>query len=59
MRFLLDTHVIPLAARVACARTGEAVRQDLERPDTELLVSAVSATEVAAKVRLGKSPVCA
>lgn len=53
MRFLLDTHVF-LWLLGSPAHVPEAVRQDLERPDSELLVSAVSAMEVATKVRLGK-----
>lgn len=53
VRFLLDTHVF-LWLLGAPARVPEAVRGDLARPDSELLVSTVSAMEVATKVRFGK-----
>lgn len=53
VRFLLDTHVFlwPLGAPDL---VPAAVREDLARPDDDLLVSAVSALEVATEVLLGK-----
>lgn len=53
MRFLLDTHVF-LWLLGTPELVPEALRHDLASPDNELLVSAVSAMEVATKVRLGK-----
>lgn len=53
VRFLLDTHVF-LWLLGTPARVPEDLRHDLSRPDSELLVSAVSAMEVATRVRLGK-----
>ncbi len=52
VRFLLDTHVfLWLLGTPELVPAG--VREDLARPDNDLLVSAVSAMEVATKVRLG------
>lgn len=53
MRFLLDTHVF-LWLLGTPELVPDALRNDLASPDNELLVSAVSAMEVATKVRLGK-----
>ena len=51
--FLLDTHVF-LWLLGTPERVPEALRSDLAQHDNQLLVSAVSAMEVATKVRLGK-----
>lgn len=51
--FLLDTHVF-LWLLGTPERVPEALRSDLAQSDNELLVSAVSAMEVATRVRLGK-----
>jgi PIN domain nuclease of toxin-antitoxin system len=53
VRFLLDTHVF-LWLLGTPERLPDPLRDDLAKPDNELLVSAVSAMEVATKVRLGK-----
>jgi PIN domain nuclease of toxin-antitoxin system len=53
VRFLLDTHVF-LWLLGTPQLLPDALRDDLADPDNELLVSAVSAMEVATKVRLGK-----
>ena len=53
VRFLLDTHVF-LWLLGTPDLVPAAVLEDLARPDNDLLVSAVSALEVATKVRLGK-----
>jgi len=53
VRFLLDTHVF-LWLLGTPERVPEALRSDLAESDSELIVSAVSAMEVATKVRLGK-----
>lgn len=53
VRFLLDTHVF-LWLLGTPELVPDALRDDLAHPDNELLVSAVSAMEVATKVRLGK-----
>lgn len=53
VRFLLDTHVF-LWLLGTPELVPEALRDDLASADNELLVSAVSAMEVATKVRLGK-----
>lgn len=53
MRYLLDTHVF-LWLLGTPELVPDALRDDLAHPDNELLVSAVSAMEVATKVRLGK-----
>lgn len=53
VRFLLDTHVF-LWLLGTPDLVPAAVREDLARPDNDLLVSTVSALEVATKVRLGK-----
>jgi PIN domain nuclease of toxin-antitoxin system len=52
VRFLLDTHVF-LWLLGTPQLLPDALRDDLADPDAELLVSAVSAMEVATKVRLG------
>jgi PIN domain nuclease of toxin-antitoxin system len=53
VRFLLDTHVF-LWLLGTPQLVPDALRDDLADPGNELLVSAVSAMEVATKVRLGK-----
>lgn len=53
VRYLLDTHVF-LWLLGTPEVVPEQVRAELAQPDNELLVSAVSALEVATKVRLGK-----
>lgn len=53
VRYLLDTHVFLWLLGQPTA-IPEPVRGDLARPENDLLVSAVSAMEVATKVRLGK-----
>lgn len=53
VRYLLDTHVF-LWLLGAPELVPERLRHELAQPDNELLVSAVSALEVATKVRLGK-----
>lgn len=53
MRYLLDTHVF-LWLLGTPELVPDALRDDLAQPDNDLLVSAVSAMEVATKVRLGK-----
>lgn len=53
VRFLLDTHVFLWLLGTPELVPAE-VRKDLASPGNELLVSAVSAMEVATKVRLGK-----
>ena len=55
MPWLLDTHAL-LWALTAPDRLGATARRLIEDPTTELLVSAASAWEVAAKHRLGKLP---
>lgn len=52
---LLDTHVL-LWALATPDKLSTAARSLLEHPQTELLVSAVSAWEIATKHRLGKLP---
>lgn len=53
VRYLLDTHVF-LWLLGTPDLVPEPLRHELAQPDNELLVSAVSALEVATKVRLGK-----
>ena len=53
MRYLLDTHVF-LWLLGTPQLVPERLRDELAQPESELLVSAVSALEVATKVRLGK-----
>lgn len=53
MRFLLDTHTL-LWAEMAPETLSEAARAALAAPSAELLVSAVSALEIAIKWKLGK-----
>ena len=53
MRLLLDTHVL-LWAALEPSRLSEAVRQALADVANVRLVSAVSAWEIAQKVRLGR-----
>jgi len=53
VKYLLDTHVF-LWLLGTPELLPSALRNDLARPEHELLVSAVSAMEVATKVRLGK-----
>ncbi len=53
MRFLLDTHAL-LWAEMAPETLSEAARTALSAPGAELLVSAVSALEIAIKWKLGR-----
>ena len=55
MRFLLDTHTL-LWALTASSSLSTRARRLLEDGSNEILVSAVSAWEIATKVRLGKLP---
>lgn len=55
MRFLLDTHVVVWMIGQG-PPAAEGVLDRLLAPDATLLVSSVSALEVATKVRLGKFP---
>jgi PIN domain nuclease of toxin-antitoxin system len=55
MRFLLDTHTL-LWAFTASSSLSTRARRLLEDGSNEILVSAVSAWEIATKVRLGKLP---
>ncbi|MDT0636245.1 type II toxin-antitoxin system VapC family toxin, partial [Spectribacter hydrogenoxidans] len=55
MTLLLDTHIF-LWALMEPAKLPARVRALLESADTKLLVSAVSAWEIATKYRLGKLP---
>lgn len=55
MRLLLDTHAF-LWAVMQPGKLSANVRQLLESPDTELIVSAASAWEIATKYRLGRLP---
>lgn len=53
MTYLLDTHVFVWLVDEA-HKVPQHVREQLGEPDQQLLVSSVSAMEVANKVRLGK-----
>jgi PIN domain nuclease of toxin-antitoxin system len=53
VRFLLDTHVF-LWLLGTPALVPDGLRSELAHPDNDIFVSAVSAMEVATKVRLGK-----
>lgn len=53
MRYLLDTHVL-LWLLGQSERVPETIRVELGDPSNELLVSSISALEVATKERLGK-----
>lgn len=55
MRYLLDTHVL-LWLLASPARVPPDVRATLAARENDLLVSAVSAMEVATKTRLGRLP---
>ena len=55
MTYLLDTHVT-LWALTEPARLGRAARDVIENRSSRLVVSAVSALEIATKHRLGKLP---
>jgi PIN domain nuclease of toxin-antitoxin system len=55
MRFLLDTHTL-LWAFTASSSLSTRARRLIEDGSNEILVSAVSAWEIATKVRLGKLP---
>ncbi|HKT89872.1 MAG TPA: type II toxin-antitoxin system VapC family toxin [Candidatus Sulfotelmatobacter sp.] len=55
MRYLLDTHTLLWAFNAAPALSARA-RKLIEDGSNEILVSAVSAWEIATKVRLGKLP---
>jgi PIN domain nuclease of toxin-antitoxin system len=53
--YLLDTHAFVWAI-TSPGRLGTAAREAITDPTTTLLVSAVTALELATKVRLGKFP---
>ncbi len=55
MTYLLDTHVV-LWALTDPARLGRKSREVIENRSSRLVVSAVSAWEIATKHRLGKLP---
>ena len=55
MTWLLDTHVL-LWALADPERLSRAARRVLRDPDSQLVVSAASAWEIATKQRLGKLP---
>ena len=55
MTYLLDTHVM-LWALADPARLGRTAREVIENRSSRLVVSAVSAWEIATKHRLGKLP---
>ncbi|MBU3749745.1 MAG: type II toxin-antitoxin system VapC family toxin [Mycobacterium sp.] len=55
LSYLLDTHVT-LWALTDPTRLGPAAREVIENPSSRLVVSAVSAWEIATKQRLGKLP---
>lgn len=55
MSYLLDTHVV-LWALTEPTRLGHAAREVIEDRSSRLVVSAVSAWEIATKRRLGKLP---
>lgn len=55
MRLLLDTHVLLWALR-APDRLSREARASISDPRNELVVSAISAFEIATKHRLGKLP---
>lgn len=55
MKFLLDTHVL-LWLVGQPERVPDQVKRELSDPAYDLLVSSVSAMEVATKTRLGKLP---
>lgn len=55
MSILLDTHVV-IWAFASPARLSLVARSLLEDPETDVLVSAASAWEIATKYRLGKLP---
>ena len=55
MTYLLDTHVV-LWALTDPTRLGRAAHEVIEKRSSRLVVSAVSAWEIATKHRLGKLP---
>ena len=55
MTYLLDTHVL-LWALTDPARLGRTAREVIENRSSRLIVSAVSAWEIATKHRLGRLP---
>ncbi len=55
MKLLLDTHIL-LWAVLEPHKLNRGLREALESPETELLISAASAWEIATKWRLGKLP---
>jgi PIN domain nuclease of toxin-antitoxin system len=55
MRILVDTHVLIWAA-IASPRLSESARAAIENEESELLVSAATAWEIATKVRRGRLP---
>lgn len=55
MKLLLDTHIL-LWAVLEPDKLNRGLREALENPATQLLISAASAWEIATKWRLGKLP---
>ena len=55
MRRLLDTHVL-LWWLTDDRRLGAGVREVMEAPSTQMLVSSVTVAEIATKISLGKLP---
>lgn len=55
MKLLLDTHIL-LWAVLEPGKLNRGLREALESPETQLLISAASAWEIATKWRLGKLP---
>lgn len=55
MKLLLDTHIL-LWAVLEPGKLNRGLREALENPETQLLISAASAWEIATKWRLGKLP---
>lgn len=55
MKLLLDTHIL-LWAVLEPGKLNRGLRKALESPETQLLISAASAWEIATKWRLGKLP---
>ena len=53
MRLMLDTHAL-IWALEGSRRLSKAARRAIEKPDNEILVSAVSAWEIAIKKAMGK-----
>lgn len=55
MRLLLDTHTL-LSLLFADGRLSRTAHETMERPDAQLIVSAVSVWEIAIKRAIGKLP---